>query len=515
MLSILAMYLPQFHRVPENDKWWGEGFTEWTAVKGAKKLFTGHYQPRIPLNNFYYDLLDYNTMVWQTKLMKKYYVDGACFYHYWFENGKRILEKPAENLLKWTDIDMPFCFCWANETWSRTWKNLPNGNVWSSIYEKKGNAAEGILLRQCYGREREWEEHFQYLLTFFKDERYIKLNGKPVFMIWKPSLIYSIGSMTRYFIKRAKENGLTGLYIIGVEDSNLSSVDAYCIRQPAEAFSRYNQKNKYNEYGIKRYPYSTIWENVLNKKIRNDKKAYLFGIVDYDDTPRMGKEKGHLIEDASPDTFYKYFKKLYQKSLYLNNDFVFLNAWNEWGEGMYLEPDEKNKFGYLEAIRKVVIECRENEAILCDEKTRKLFFENDVDETMRKNNESLAVLQRHDALLDTWLSLHEKKVNFSIYLEKYRYKKVAIYGMGKLGIHLLNELKKANVNVVFGIDINRKNNNCGIQVYHPEDIIPDADAVIITIIDQYTEIGNVLSKQISGAMVTIEEMLQELSENLE
>ncbi|WP_301065140.1 glycoside hydrolase family 99-like domain-containing protein, partial [uncultured Helicobacter sp.] len=107
-----AFYLPQFYRVPENDEWWGEGFTEWTSVRGAEQLYQGHNQPRIPLNNNYYNLLEYNTMAWQAELMRKYRIDGMCIYHYWFENGKRILEKPAENLIKWTDINMPFCFCW-------------------------------------------------------------------------------------------------------------------------------------------------------------------------------------------------------------------------------------------------------------------------------------------------------------------------------------------------------------------------------------------------------------------
>lgn len=135
MLKTLAIYLPQFHRVPENDEWWGEGFTEWTAVKGAEKLFEGHYQPRIPLNGNYYNLLEYDTMAWQAGLMQKYCVDGMCIYHYWFEKGKRILEKPAENLLKWKEIQMPFCFYWANQTWAKTWKRLVDVCAWSGIYE--------------------------------------------------------------------------------------------------------------------------------------------------------------------------------------------------------------------------------------------------------------------------------------------------------------------------------------------------------------------------------------------
>ena len=152
--KIISMYLPQFHRVKENDEWWGEGFTEWTAVKQADSLFDGHYQPRIPLNGNYYDLLDKETMQWQADLMKKYGIDGQCIYHYWFKEGRQILEKPAQNLLKWTDIDMPFCFCWANESWARTWSGLKNTNAWSAKQEpKKQGDHNGLLLEQYYGTE--------------------------------------------------------------------------------------------------------------------------------------------------------------------------------------------------------------------------------------------------------------------------------------------------------------------------------------------------------------------------
>ena len=139
MTKVYAFYLPQFHRVAENDEWWGEGFTEWTTVKNAQSLFPGHEQPRVPLE--YYNLLDKTTMKKQADLMHRYGVDGMCFYHYYFEHEKKILEKPAENLLNWKDIDMPFCFYWANQSWIRSWSNVAGGNKWSKIYDesKKGS----------------------------------------------------------------------------------------------------------------------------------------------------------------------------------------------------------------------------------------------------------------------------------------------------------------------------------------------------------------------------------------
>ena len=215
-MKILALYLPQFHRVKENDEWWGEGFTEWTAVKDAMPFFNGHYQPRRPLNDNYYDLMEKKTMRWQARLMKEYGIDGMCMYHYWFKDGRRILEKPAENLLEWKDINMPFCFCWANMTWARTWSNIRNSAVWANKYEGESKEIDdGILLEQKYGGLLDWKEHFKYLLPFFKDERYIKKDNKPVFVLYKTELIDCLEEMTEKWQEWAVENGFNGIYFIG------------------------------------------------------------------------------------------------------------------------------------------------------------------------------------------------------------------------------------------------------------------------------------------------------------
>ena len=205
-IKVLAMYLPQFHRVKENDEWWGEGFTDWTAVKSGVPLYEEHDQPKKPLNGNYYDLLEKSTMQQQSKWMQEYKVDGLCFYHYYFKDGRKILEKPAENLLKWKDINMPYCFCWANESWARTWSNIGNKNTWSAKLEKKEISdvnGRGVLLEQKYGREDDWRKHFEYLLPFFRDERYIKIEGLPIFLIYKPSEIYCLNQMLDYWRKLA------------------------------------------------------------------------------------------------------------------------------------------------------------------------------------------------------------------------------------------------------------------------------------------------------------------------
>lgn len=157
-MKVIAFYLPQFHETPENNEWWGQGFTEWNNMKAAKPLFEGHNQPRIPLNNNYYNLLDEKTLEWQTKIAREHGVYGFCCYHYWF-GSKMLLEKPMEIYLKDKNCDLPFCFCWANETWT---------NAWAAETESDRKT----LIKQEYGDKEEWERHFQYLLPFFKDERY-------------------------------------------------------------------------------------------------------------------------------------------------------------------------------------------------------------------------------------------------------------------------------------------------------------------------------------------------------
>ena len=157
-----AFYLPQFHETKENNEWWGKGFTEWTHVNGAKSLYKGHRQPIAPLDKNYYDLMNKESVEWQTSLMHQYGVDGLVYYHYYFR-GQKLLEKPAENLLKWTDIDQPFFFCWANHTW------------YQAI-----NGVKKVLREQTYGTQEDWDDHFQYLLPFFRDDRYEKIDNKPV-----------------------------------------------------------------------------------------------------------------------------------------------------------------------------------------------------------------------------------------------------------------------------------------------------------------------------------------------
>lgn len=352
-MKIIAYFLPQFHEVEENNKWWGKGFTEWTNVKKGKKLFKGHYQPFIPLNNNYYNLLDKKTVEWQTELAKKYGIYGFCYYHYYFE-GKLLLEKPAENLLKWKDINQKFCFCWANHSWKKTWNGLNE-----------------ILIEQTYGNEDEWGKHFNYLLQFFKDARYIKIDNKPVFMIFRAENIKNLDKMLEFFDRKCIENNFKGIYIIESKDTLKNFIQfskkssAKVIREPDFSRSKrtFYQKvtnrlksmfSKNYLYFVQKYEYFKFINYSIEISNKYSSSNIYPGIfTSWDNTSRHGR-RGNVIKGSNPELFKKYLLEQKKIMKERNIEYIFLNAWNEWAEGMYLEPDEKYKYGYLEAIKEVM-----------------------------------------------------------------------------------------------------------------------------------------------------------------
>ena len=372
-MKIIAFYLPQFHNIPENDEWWGDGFTEWVNVKAAKPLFEGHQQPKVPLNDNYYNLLDDNVKIWQAKIAKEHGVYGFCYYHYWF-SGKMLLEKPMEQMLKNKAVDIPFCISWANETWTKAWVND----------EKK------VLIVQKYGEKDEWKQHFDYLLPFFKDDRYIKENNKPLFIIYRPEVVECLNEMLDYWNQLAIENGFDGMCFayqtINMDITNGSDTSRfdYDIEfQPSYArFDMSNQKSKLavlkkirrnvakwfeKKFGIDllRYTspmmarkllhtngidYSEAWETILARKPISN-KCIPGAFAAWDNTPRH-KERGWVYTNNTPEIFEKYLEKqiVRARDVY-HKDMIFMYAWNEWAEGGYLEPDEEHGYAYLDAIR--------------------------------------------------------------------------------------------------------------------------------------------------------------------
>lgn len=362
MTKIIAFYLPQFHSIPENDAWWGTGFTEWTNVQRAKTLFSGHNQPRIPFENNYYYLNDVNTLYWQADLMSRYGVDGLCFYHYWF-NGKLLLETPLRLLLEHPEINMPFCLSWANEPWTRAWD---------------GGDKE-IIMAQEYGDEKDWEIHFEYLFKAFIDPRYIKVDDKPMLVIYRAANIKNFDNMIAYWRRRALEEGLLGLHIVTTNTAfrdaeSYSNFDAEIDFEPMHTISHHFSKreNLYRKLNnalslfrnisfstlsvniISFQSYDRVWRKIISRPIRPGLYPGVF--VDWDNSPRKGAKRSLIMSGYSISKFEKYFLIKFSQAVKNNTNFIFLNAWNEWAEGTYLEPDTSDGFLKLEVIKKAKLE---------------------------------------------------------------------------------------------------------------------------------------------------------------
>lgn len=346
-MKILAFYLPQYHEVPENNKWWGEGFTDWVNVKKAKKLYKNHNQPKIPINGNYYNLSDCKEFYNQIKIAKEYGIGGFCFYHYWF-NGKKLLEVPIENFLNNKDLDIEFCLSWANEPWTRSWDG------------KESN----ILIDQYYGKQKQWNEHFSYLLKFFNDKRYIKVNDKPMFLIYRSESIPNCDAMIEYWDEMCRKHGFKGIHVVETLTSfqNKPKCDKseavvefepmFTMKNDLSKFT--NMKRAFRKILFRNKPmiinYEEIWKRIIKRNYDYGKNKYLGAFVGWDNTPRKGL-RGCICTNQDNIKFGKYLEKQIEKC---EGGYIFINAWNEWAEGAYLEPDENDKFTYLEELKNVL-----------------------------------------------------------------------------------------------------------------------------------------------------------------
>lgn len=367
--KIIAMYLPQYHEISENDKWWGKGFTDWVSVKTSYPLYSGHRQPRVPLNKNYYDLSNVEVLRWQAQLAKDGNIFGFGIYHYWFSSELKLLTKPAELLLENKDIEIPFFFAWDNSSWIRSWsKYKHNTNAWAPKADQnveEFDDGKGILAKLEYGEKKDWEIHFKYLLRFFNDSRYIKINNKPVFCLLNYNQKDVMEKMCNYWNELSIQEGYNGIYFIcrlNPYDS-MKGFDTLFTYEPM--FSAWQNRNiftrvinKMKDYRgcekIKFYDYNKVWKRIIRHAERNkDNNVMYGGFVSYDDTPRRGNN-GRVVKGESPELFEKYFTKLLQISKEHGKEYVFLTAWNEWGEGAYLEPDTRYGTAYLEAVKRAV-----------------------------------------------------------------------------------------------------------------------------------------------------------------
>lgn len=373
---VIAYYLPQYHPIPENDKWWGKGFTEWTNVAKAKPLFKGHYQPKVPADLGFYDLRLPEIREEQAKLAKQAGIEGFCYWHYWFSHDKKLLERPFNEVLQSGKPDFPFCLGWANHSWTnKTW----------DVGNKKQE--ESLLMEMIYNKE-EYVMHFYEVLPAFKDQRYIRVDGNPLFVIFDPD------GLPDEFIpcwrELAKENGIPDIHFVGIM-SNLSGFryknnqkEYYMVSPTESAASRYQRViekgfNAVNSRGVfraelsvngrffkyksellrrvfgitllKRFDYREIikylfvpedcWDNVYPTLLPN-----------WDRSARSGK-KAVIYENSTPENFEKHLLQALDiiKNKPEEQRFLFLQSWNEWAEGNYVEPDLKFGHGYLEVLK--------------------------------------------------------------------------------------------------------------------------------------------------------------------
>lgn len=343
--------MPAFHRVERNDKLWGKGFTEWDNVRNAKSLFKGHVQPVLPLDENYYDLLDVKSLKYQSSLAQKYSVDGFIFYHYWFGNGELELEKPVEIYRKELKDKTSYCFCWANHSWTRNWKN--------------GNSE--LIVEQKYCDKKDWIAHINYFIKFFRDEKYIRVNGRPLLYIYNMSDIDCFDEMLKVWNEELAKNGIKNLYIcefISSKNRKENSEKSDAVVEFEPLYTTFFDVSKFNL--LKRYVckklkiidcqnYDSLWRKIIKRnRVYGTKHIQKGCFTNWDNSPRKDRKNVMIVKDSSPEKFYRNLKKLVEyERTNCDNDFIVINAWNEWGEGAILEPTEKDGFAYLEAIKKV------------------------------------------------------------------------------------------------------------------------------------------------------------------
>lgn len=345
-MKLFAINLPQFHQIPENDRWWGTGFTEWDNVRSGKPLFRWHRQPVVPLDNNYYDMSEAKTLIWQHQLARSYGIDGFVYYHYWF-NGRLLLERPVEMLLSTMEAEQEFCLCWANESWTRAWDGKQRQ----------------VLMEQTFGGEEDWRRHIAYLSQFFRDGRYLQIEGRYVLFVYSPKKIPMFDAMISFWNEFLRQQGLAELYIIEYISSFNPRASAatssavmefeplysahYAVSNLARARRAANKLMRLTDV----MDYDYLWECLLqNDRKYPGKKVVKSCFTNFDNTPRRGKQ-GFVTKGAEAAKFGSYLSRLMEKRRASQSELVVINAWNEWGEGAILEPTAGSGFQWLEAVQ--------------------------------------------------------------------------------------------------------------------------------------------------------------------
>ncbi len=348
---VIAFYLPQYHPIPENDRWWGKGFTEWTNVAKAKPMFRGHEQPVLPGEFGFYDLRVPETRDAQAALAAEYGIEAFCYYHYWFGDGRRLLERPFEEVLASGRPDLPFCLCWANQTWSGIWHGEP----------------KRTLIEQTYPGPADHDAHFAVLLRAFLDPRHLRVDGKPVFVIYEPYAIPDLAAVLERWQGAARANGLPGLHVVlHQHDYAPSQHDPALfagylmprIRSTDHPVHWRSLGNRIRRQFHRRmgHPtvldYAEVMEYTLNEPRTNERLPhYPCVLPNWDNTPRS-RARGLVLQGADPEKFRKPLRAAVTEvqSRPEQERLVFLKSWNEWAEGNFVEPDAKFGRRWLEVL---------------------------------------------------------------------------------------------------------------------------------------------------------------------
>jgi lipopolysaccharide biosynthesis protein len=361
-VRLVCFYLPQFHPIPENDEWWGPGFTEWTNVMRAPKLFRSHEQPHIPADLGFYDLRAPETRNAQAELAREYGIEAFCYWHYWFA-GRRILERPFNEALASRQPQFPFCLAWANDSWSGVWHGAP----------------DRVLLEQTYPGADDEAAHFNAVVEAFFDPRYLKVEGKPLFLIYKPYRIPEVERFIAHWRTLAHRAGLKGLYLVAnVNDmqwpAQAKGFDALVPHNPGiTTFHVFHRQFAALDEHTRRYTGGTVMDlfwRLRGKPMTMDYREYIrlalpalpfdfdaypCVVPNWDNTPRCN-DAGYVLTRSTPELFKLHLQEAIEQVRHraVDKRVVFVKSWNEWAEGNYLEPDQQYGRRYLEACREAL-----------------------------------------------------------------------------------------------------------------------------------------------------------------
>lgn len=359
----IAFYLPQYHPIPENDAWWGKGFTEWTNVAKAKPLFPGHTQPQLPADLGFYDLRVPETRIAQAEMARDFGIEGFCYWHYWFA-GRRLLQRPFNEVLRSGEPDFPFCLAWANQSWTGVWHG----------------EADRILVEQTYPGTDDYAAHFRALIDAFVDQRYVTVQGKPLFIVYDTYGMPEPLRFTDCWRELAIKTGFKGLYLAAIAAPSWNPAehgfDAAIIENPGSAFAGLGVSFAHRAPRSRPIPEQVIRKirDKMPPPLRQDSgpRVYLYEdavkyalpplsaqyeqfpcvIPNWDNTPRSGV-RGIVLQNSTPDLFREHLRQAVGQVSGREREkrLVFVKSWNEWAEGNYLEPDQQFGSAYLEVVR--------------------------------------------------------------------------------------------------------------------------------------------------------------------